>query len=282
MSVQAISWVLDCSTSKMASRHVLISIANHADKHGKNAWPSIATIAQEAKLSERHVTRCLSVLVGKKELAIEIGAGPYGTNLYSLPQMKRDDILSGSKTVNPDILTLTPLTGDPKNDGADVTQTVLKENRPKNRSKTPPPSSENENSKKAKTSTKAQEFYGIIKAGFDKKHWELTWGDPEWSNLSRLLRARPNLTADEFRTMLRNRFKSQGINRAERPMSWLCKLPNYEAGPLNQYNRPLNQSSSESYVELSDPTATPEIIAKEQEEQRQWELAQQAKLKAVQ
>jgi hypothetical protein len=89
MSVQALSWVLDHSESTLAARHVLISIANHAKKDGTGAWPSIATISREAKVSESSVHRSIIDLQGLGELSVQVGEGPYGTNLYTLTKMIR-------------------------------------------------------------------------------------------------------------------------------------------------------------------------------------------------
>ena len=87
MSVQAISWVLDHSESRLGARCVLLSIANHAGPFGTGSWPSVKTIAREAKLSEREVQYAKAELKRIGELAEQIGAGPKGVNLYSLPKM---------------------------------------------------------------------------------------------------------------------------------------------------------------------------------------------------
>jgi len=92
MSVQAMSWVLENSESRLGPRHVLISIANHAKADGTGAWPSIQTIAREARLSEREVQYSLKILESLGELAIGSGAGPKGCNLYSLPKMLMDTV----------------------------------------------------------------------------------------------------------------------------------------------------------------------------------------------
>jgi DNA-binding Lrp family transcriptional regulator len=62
MSVQAMSWVFDHSPTTLGARLVLLSLANHASSDGGEIWPSQATIAQEARLSERQVRRCLKEL----------------------------------------------------------------------------------------------------------------------------------------------------------------------------------------------------------------------------
>lgn len=89
LSVQAISWVLDHSQSRLGARHVLLSIANHARSDGTGAWPGIPTIAREAKMSQRAVQYCLRRLAASGELRIQFGQGPHGCNLYSLPRMPR-------------------------------------------------------------------------------------------------------------------------------------------------------------------------------------------------
>lgn len=87
MSVQAISWVLDHSESRLGARCVLIAIANHAGPLGAGSWPSVKTIAKEAKLSEREVQYAKAELKRIGELEEQIGAGPKGVNLYRLPKM---------------------------------------------------------------------------------------------------------------------------------------------------------------------------------------------------
>lgn len=85
LSIQAMSWVFEHSESRLAARHVLLSIANHAKSDGTGAWPSTTTIARESRLSRREVQRSLRELIDLGELTIELGAGPHGTNLYSIP-----------------------------------------------------------------------------------------------------------------------------------------------------------------------------------------------------
>jgi hypothetical protein len=98
LSVQAISWVLDHSESRLGTRHVLISIANHAKSDGTGAWPSVSTIARESKLSEREVRYALRELEKSGELKTQKGKGPSGCNLYSLPHVRlQGQTLQGQK-----------------------------------------------------------------------------------------------------------------------------------------------------------------------------------------
>ena len=55
MSVQAMTYVLDCSKAELAARLVLLAIANHADKLGRNSYASVKALAIEANLSERTI-----------------------------------------------------------------------------------------------------------------------------------------------------------------------------------------------------------------------------------
>lgn len=90
MSVQAMSWVIEKSLQKGSNLLVLLMIANHAHTDGAGAFPSIATLARESRLSERGVHYILAKLERSSELVIERDAGPRGTHLYSLPGVIRD------------------------------------------------------------------------------------------------------------------------------------------------------------------------------------------------
>jgi len=62
MSVHVMSWVLRHSEEKLGNRLVLLVLADHAADDGTDAWPSVDTIASEARLSRRQVQRCLREL----------------------------------------------------------------------------------------------------------------------------------------------------------------------------------------------------------------------------
>jgi hypothetical protein len=95
VSVQAITWVLENCPAKYGARLILLSIANHADRYGQNAWPSMASIAREAGLSTRQVERMVPHLARMGWLRVEPRGGPNGTHKYALPLMPDPDILSG-------------------------------------------------------------------------------------------------------------------------------------------------------------------------------------------
>lgn len=91
------SWVFDHSEAVLGSRLVLLAIANHADRDGKNSYASVPTLAEEAKLSERQTQRSISSLKktgelvqsGKKTLCPGIT-----TNVYEIVMAKGGDNMS--------------------------------------------------------------------------------------------------------------------------------------------------------------------------------------------
>lgn len=68
MSVEAMSAVLNHSKAKGTEKLVLLGIANHQGDGG--AWPTVATLARYANVTERAVQHALSKLVRSGELAI--------------------------------------------------------------------------------------------------------------------------------------------------------------------------------------------------------------------
>jgi Helix-turn-helix domain len=98
MSVQAMSWVFQHSRSHLASRLVLLAIADCADDQGEKAWPHIATIARKAHVSERQAQRAIKELCVIGELRVELEAGPRRSNVYQL-RMEGDN-LSPSRVTN--------------------------------------------------------------------------------------------------------------------------------------------------------------------------------------
>lgn len=102
MSIQALAWVLENSQSELADRLVLIAIANHADAHGRNAWPSADQIAKEARVHRATVFRALARLCDLGELEVDPGGqGPGATNAYQIVGLEGSQIatLKGSQRV---------------------------------------------------------------------------------------------------------------------------------------------------------------------------------------
>lgn len=109
------SWVLDHSKSRLAARLVLLSIANHADAYGYNAWPFIPKIAREAHVSERQAQRAILQLAGMGELLVCLRGGPLKSNVYR--------VVMGGDNLSPGVVTNQTVGGD-KSDSA------IRKNRP--------------------------------------------------------------------------------------------------------------------------------------------------------
>jgi hypothetical protein len=86
MSVQAMSWVFQHSTSRLGARLILLAIANHADLHGRNSWASVEQLAEESHLSERQARYALRELETSGEI-VQVAISPRRTHVYELPGM---------------------------------------------------------------------------------------------------------------------------------------------------------------------------------------------------
>lgn len=77
MSIQAMVWVLDNSPTVGTERLVLLSLANHAHADGTHAFPTVSTVAREARCSKRSAQYALTALETGGAISRE-GVGPNG------------------------------------------------------------------------------------------------------------------------------------------------------------------------------------------------------------
>ena len=70
--MMSLVWELDLPTSE---KMVLLVIADHADDEGRNAWPSVSTIARKASVSERQAQRLIKQLTKVGLVEVETQAG---------------------------------------------------------------------------------------------------------------------------------------------------------------------------------------------------------------
>ena len=78
------SAVFQQSKAKLASRLVLLAIADCAGDESGSAWPSIGTISRKSGLSESQTHRAITNLVAIGELKVDRRAGVDGGNLSNL------------------------------------------------------------------------------------------------------------------------------------------------------------------------------------------------------
>lgn len=84
MSHQAVEWVLTYSAARNTEWAVAVVLASHADANGRDSFPSVPTIAREARAGESTVRASLESLKARGEL-VEDGRGPNGTRRFHLP-----------------------------------------------------------------------------------------------------------------------------------------------------------------------------------------------------
>lgn len=87
MSWQAVTWVLENSEATLGSRLVILAIASHANREGKNSFPSLDTLAREVLLSRREVIYAVQSLEELGELSVHRGIGRGNPNHYELPRV---------------------------------------------------------------------------------------------------------------------------------------------------------------------------------------------------
>ncbi len=102
-----------------ADVRVLAALGAHAGKDGR-CWPAATTLAQEIRLSERHVRRCLKTLSDHGFVEIEKRFGQ--SNIYRIPRTW----VSGVEGVTPDMGVTHPGHGCPVTPDMGVTQNDTK------------------------------------------------------------------------------------------------------------------------------------------------------------
>lgn len=117
MSIQAVGWVLDHSTAEGRERLVLLSLANHAGRDEWECWPSVATIAREARVSVRTAQRSLRLLEEQGHIEVAERGEPdlrvradRRANLYRI--VRTDEVSPAVTPSQPDEVTAEARRGD--------------------------------------------------------------------------------------------------------------------------------------------------------------------------
>lgn len=93
MSIKVMSWVWDHSNAAGAELLLLLAIADQANDDGRDAWPSIKTLAQRTRLDERTVRRVLKRLARSGHIIVRPGGGRR-SNHYDVIMTRQTDELS--------------------------------------------------------------------------------------------------------------------------------------------------------------------------------------------
>ena len=97
VSIQAVAWVLEETEVEGLTRLVLLALANHADHVTGECWPTVETVAREARCSRRTVFYALNELVSAGLIEKVSGGGRGKSNRYRL--RIRNGAMSGRETV---------------------------------------------------------------------------------------------------------------------------------------------------------------------------------------
>lgn len=142
VSIEAITWALERAKipsptpsgmpSAPALTVVLLGLANHASRHGADAYPSVRKLAGYARISERQVQRCLKALAAlglisrgdQQRIAATISREDRRPVLYNL-SMKRGDIPSPRSSERGDRTAPHGVTSTADRGDTPVTRTVL-------------------------------------------------------------------------------------------------------------------------------------------------------------
>jgi len=102
VSIAVMNWVWTSSPTSSNERLVLLALADACSRDdGSGCWPSVATIARKANISDRTVRRVIARLEAEGHLVVHRGGGRSGsTNSYTVVT----DIHSPGQSVTPDSL----------------------------------------------------------------------------------------------------------------------------------------------------------------------------------
>ena len=98
MSLKVMNWVWANSTEQGTGLLLLLAIADTAHDDGKGSYPSIETLAQKSRVSQRAVQYQLRRLEESRTIIIEYHEGPHGANLYSVIMSRGANVAPGVQT----------------------------------------------------------------------------------------------------------------------------------------------------------------------------------------
>jgi hypothetical protein len=89
MSIECMAWALEQQGLEPVDKLVLLGIANHADRDGGNAWPSLTTLALYVGRGDQTVRRSIRELQKRGLVTVTVQGGSskhggYRSNLYQV------------------------------------------------------------------------------------------------------------------------------------------------------------------------------------------------------
>jgi hypothetical protein len=95
MSIQTMAAVWKGSQHSGSALLMMLAIADFADDKGV-AYPAVSTLAEKTRMKQRNANYLLSELQASGELAIKIGEGRKGTNLYRIVLSRLQGVQAGA------------------------------------------------------------------------------------------------------------------------------------------------------------------------------------------
>jgi len=90
MSFTSIQQMLKHSKTQLADRAIMWALTNRANEKGE-CWPSLTTIARDAGISRRTVSRRIPCIIAMGELTYQQG-GKHSSNVYTITLPPRDKV----------------------------------------------------------------------------------------------------------------------------------------------------------------------------------------------
>lgn len=217
-----------------AEKLVLLVLSNYFSDRKHAAWPSVATLARQALMSERHARRLLKKLAGKGFISIQQSAGRR-SNSYTFPgyqpghpDVSVEECEPGHKPLpNPD--KTPPQPGHP-----DVSRTEEQRKEPSQQavreSSHPKKANRKIDPREAPFRQKLEKFLKYMKA-------ECRWVTRDSDELRIFLEQWPALTLDRLHEWLGNYDHSDDIKTDRTPRQILFRLNEYATGPHDKYGK---------------------------------------------
>jgi biotin operon repressor len=230
-----------------------LALARYANNDSQGSHPSQEFIASLVGVSRRTVIRAIQELTDVGLLAVEkVGGGDYLHNEYVL--LKPCDNLSLSSNHVTQVSKPRDKSDQTTCHPCHTIKTTIKTKEqdlfcpPSSDALSEPKSKPKARTKKADSDPRYPEFIEALSTGYKRRGWEFLFNGADGKQLKALLEYRKTMKVQEFRICLKHYFDSDGTIPGAMPHTYLMKLPNYWAGPLNQFGKLMEHKTAKHEV----------------------------------
>lgn len=205
----------------------------------QTCWPSMAQMAERLQLSKSTIHRSLQTLEEFKMIRVVQKGKQHSSSEYQMLDVCAQSSASGT-------LKASSVPSSVPKQAIQSSATVPEQdlyNNPYKQDLFSPPSSEDLSKNKPKkkkqnnSDPRYEEFVAALSDGYKRRRWDFIFNGADGKQLKSLLAYKRSMTVSEFRKCLRHYFESEGVVPGAMPHTYLMKLPNFWAGPLNQYGK---------------------------------------------